>query len=114
MASWLGRQESQRLMTLRLPLPVRQFFGTDSNLSSFRILELQVRVKKSSKSVVQTQWKSKTVSSKRSGTIMFKDHVRVLGVKKGTVSMKAFTVPLQKAPKLNRKVGDSHTAFYFF
>jgi hypothetical protein len=45
---------------------------------------------------------------------MFKDHVRVLGVKKGTVSMKAFTVPLQKAPKLNLKVGDSDTAFYFF
>lgn len=66
--------------------------------------DLEVRVKKSSKSVVQTQWKSKTVSSKRSGTIMFKDHVRVLGVKKGTVSMKAFTVPLQKAPKLNLKV----------
>lgn len=44
---------------------------------------------------------------------MFKDHVRVIGVKKGTVSMKAFTVPLQKAPKLNLKVRDSHNAFLF-
>lgn len=89
-----------------------QFSGIDSNLSSFRIPDLQVGVKKSSKRVVQTQWKSKTMRSKRSGTILFKDHVRVVGVKKGIVSMKAFTVPLQKATKLNLKAGDLHTAFY--